>query len=74
MLKCNEDFMKNYDEDSDKGYILKVNVEYPKNLDDRYNDLPFWPERMKINKYNKLVCNLYDKNNYAVQIRFSKQT
>ena len=41
MLKCNEDFMKNYDEDSDKGYILKVNVEYPKNLDDRYNDLPF---------------------------------
>ena len=42
--------MKNYDEDSDKGYILKVNVEYPINLDDRYNDLPFWPERMKINK------------------------
>ena len=41
MLKYNEDFMKNYDEDSDKGYIPKVNVEYPINLDDRYNDLPF---------------------------------
>ena len=41
MLKCKEDFMKNYDEDSDKGYILKVNVECPINLDDRYNDLPF---------------------------------
>ena len=74
MLKCNEDKKKNYDEDSDKGYILKVNVEYPINLDDRYNDLPFWPERMKINKYDKLVCNLYDKNNYVVHIRFSKQT
>ena len=74
MLKCKEDFMKNYDEDSDKGYILKVNVEYPINLDDRYNDLPFWPERIKINKYDKLVCNLYDKNNYVVHIRFSKQT
>ena len=41
MLKCNEDFMKHYDEDSDKGYILKVNVEYPKHFDDRYNNLPF---------------------------------
>ena len=24
---------------------------------------------MKISKYNKLVCNLYDKNNYVVHIR-----
>ena len=33
-----------------------------------HNDLPFLPERMKINKSNKLVCNLYDKNNYVVHI------
>ena len=26
MLKFNEEFIKNYDEDSDKGYILKVDV------------------------------------------------
>ena len=32
MLKFNEDFIKNYDEDSNKGYIFEVDVEYPKNL------------------------------------------
>ena len=29
-LEFIEDFIKNYDEDSDKGYIFEVNVEYPK--------------------------------------------
>ena len=61
MLKFNEDFIKNYDEDSDKGYILEADVEYPKNFHDLHSDLPFLPERMKINKCNKLVCNLCDK-------------
>ena len=28
---------------------------------------------MKINKCNKLVCNLYDKNHYIVHIRSLKQ-
>ena len=35
--------------------------------------MPFLPERMKINKYSKLVCNLCDKKNYAVYIRALKQ-
>ena len=71
--KFNEDFTKDYDEDSDKGYILEVEVEYPKNLHDLHSDLPFLLERMKINKCNKVVCNLYDKNNYVVHIRSLKQ-
>ena len=37
-----------------------------------HSDLPFLPERMKINKCSKLVCNLYDKNN-NVHIRSLKQ-
>ena len=68
MLKFNEDFIKNYNADSDKGYILEVDVEYPENLYDLRNDLPFLPERM-----GKLVCNLNDKNNYAVHRRALKQ-
>ena len=28
-LKFNEDFIKNYDEDSDERYIFEINVEYP---------------------------------------------
>ena len=71
--KIDEDFIKNYDEDSDKGYILEVDVEYPKNLHNLHNDLPFLPERMKISKCNKLVWNLYDKKNYVVHIRSLKQ-
>ena len=43
LLKFNEDFIKNYDKDSDKGYILQVDVEYPKNLHDLHSDLPFLP-------------------------------
>ena len=71
--KIDEDFIKNYDEDSDKGYILKVDVEYPKNLHDFHSDLPFLPERIKIDKCNNLACNLYDKKNYVVHIKSLKQ-
>ena len=71
--KFNEDFLKNYDEDSDKGYILEVDVEYPRYLHDLHSDLPFLPERTKVNKCSKLVCNLYDENNYVVHIRSLKQ-
>ena len=73
MSKIHEDFIKSYDEDSDKGYVLEVDVKYPKNLHDLHSDLPFLPERMKIDKCNKLVCNLYDKKSYAVHIRSLKQ-
>ena len=30
MSKSNEEFTKNYDEDRNKGYILEVDVKYPK--------------------------------------------
>ena len=44
------DFIKNYDENSNKGYILDVDVEYPKNLFNLHSDLPFLSERKKIDK------------------------
>ena len=73
ILKFNEDFIKNNDGDSDKEYILEVDVAYPINLHDSDSDLPFLPRSMKIDKCNKLVCNLRDKNNHVVYIRSLKQ-
>ena len=44
-----------------------------KKLLDLHSDLPFLPERRKINKCAKPVCNFYDKKEYAVHIRTLKQ-
>ena len=42
LSKFDEKFIKNYDENSNKGYILEVDVEYPKNLHKLHrDDLPF---------------------------------
>ena len=60
----NEDFIKNYIEESDEGYFLEVDVQYLEKLHEFHNDLPFLPERMKIEKYEKLVANLHDKTEY----------
>ena len=73
ILKFNEEFIRNYDDDSDKGYTFEVDADYPKNLHDLRSDLPLLPERMKTNKCNKLACNLYDKNNYVIPIRSLRQ-
>ena len=50
-----EDFIKNYDENSGKGYILEVDVEYPKKLFKLHSDLSFLPERKK----SEYVINLF---------------
>ena len=62
MIICNEVFLKSYDEDSDKGYILELDIKYPNDLHDLHSNLPFLTETMKINKCNKLVCNLYNED------------
>ena len=71
--EINEDFLKNYDENSDKGYILEVNVKYPKRLHELHSDLPFLSEQMEVNKCKKLVCNLFNKKKYVAHINALKQ-
>ena len=56
-----EDFVKFYNKNDNKGYILDVDVDYPGKLQNVHIDLPFLPERMNINNTKKLVCNLNDK-------------
>ena len=73
VFEFDEDFIKNYDEDSNIGYSLDVAVEYPKDLHNLHSDLPFLSERMRIKKCNKILCNLHDKKEYVVHIRALKQ-
>ena len=71
--EINEEFIKKYDENSDKGYILEVDVKYPRKLHYLISDLPFLLKRMKIDKCKKLVCNLRNKKKYVVHIKSLKQ-
>ena len=73
LSKFNEDFIKNYDENSDKEYFLEVDVEYPKTLFNSHKDLPILPERKKIKKVEKLISNIEDKEKYVIHIRALKQ-
>ena len=62
----NEDSIKNFNEESDEGYFHEVYVQYSEKLHEIHNDLPFMPERMKIEIVEKLVTNLYDKTEYYI--------
>ena len=69
----NEDFIKNYNEESDEGYFLEVDVQYLEKLHELHNDLPFLLERMKIENVEKLVGSLHDKTEYVMHIRNLKE-
>ena len=42
LSKFNEYFIKKYDEDSNKGYFLGVDLDYPKELFNLHKNLPFF--------------------------------
>ena len=54
----NEDVIKNYNEASDEGYFFEVDVQYLEKLYELHNDLPFLPERTKIEKDKKACSQL----------------
>ena len=68
-----EDFIKNYNEESDEGYFFEVDVQYLEKLHELHSHLPFLLERMKIEQIEKIAANLYDKNAYIIQIGNSKK-
>ena len=58
---------------SRKGYLLEVDVHYPRELHDYHNDLPFTCEHMAIDGVEKLIPNLYYKKRYVIHIRALEQ-
>ena len=62
------DFIKDYDSESDTGYVLEVDIDYPKELHESHRDLPF----LAIKK-EKLLTTLENKENYVVHITALKQ-
>ena len=56
-----------------KGIFLKLMFSILNNLHNLYKDLPFFPERMKIEKVEKLVAILYDQTEFIIHIRNLKQ-
>ena len=56
------------------GYFFEVDIEYPKELFNKHQDLPFLPNREKINKVEKLlVTSIEDKEKYVIHISVLKQ-
>ena len=56
-----------------RGYLLEVDVKYPKELHENHNELPFLTERIKIGMVEKLVPNLKRKKRYVVHIKALEQ-
>ncbi|XP_031550573.1 uncharacterized protein LOC116288002 [Actinia tenebrosa] len=73
------------DKESDKGYVLEVDLEYPEHLHDAHDEFPLAPEAIEIpsaqlsplqqqmcpnyKPYRKLTMNLMDKRKYVVHYR-----
>ena len=65
----NQNFIKNYNKESNEGYLLKVDVQYTEKLHEIYNGLAFLLERMKIEKVEKLATNLHDTTEYIIHLK-----
>jgi len=68
--------LKNGREFSDqegRGCILEVDLDYSKKLHDLHNEYPLAPERIEINKVEKLIPNLNEKKKYVLHHKNLKQ-
>ena len=73
IVQFNEGFIERYNKESDEGYFLEVDVQYPEKVHELHNDLTFLREIMKIHKVGKLVVNLHNKKECVIHVRNLKQ-
>ena len=69
----NGDVIKNYNKNSDEGYFLEVDVEYPKHYRVLIKIYYFYLNEKKLEKLEKRVCSIEDKEKYVIHIRALKQ-
>lgn len=68
--QLNGDFIKNYNEKhSRKGYLPENDIQNLVNFHKLHNDLPFFPQRIKTEKVDKLEANLHDREEHVIQVR-----
>ena len=72
-LWFNDDFIKTHKDDCDIGYFIEADVEYPENRHKLQNDLTIFPERMKIEKVQKIVANFHNKRESVIHIENFKK-
>ena len=65
--------IKNYNEDSDERYFLEVDIEYLKELWSSHKDLLFLSERKELERVEKLVCKIEDREKYVIHVKALKQ-
>ena len=68
-FQFHKDFIKKLQEETDEGYFVEADVQYLDKLHELCNDSPFLPERIKIEKAEKVVANLHDKNKYELVLK-----
>ena len=59
--------------DTNQGFIVEVDLVYPSSLWKSHNDYPLAPERIKIDKVDKLICSFLPKKNYVLHYKILKQ-
>ena len=62
-----KDFIGNYNGDSDEGYFLEADVQFPEEQHTLHNNLSFLSKRMKIGKVEKLLAALYYLKGYVIK-------
>ena len=67
-----KELIKNYNENSDEGYLLEVYVEYQKNYRVLIKTYHFY-QKEKNKKVEKRACSIEDEEKYVIHIRALKQ-
>ena len=59
--------------DTNQGFIFEVDLDYPESLWDSHNDYPLAPEKVKVDKIDKLICSFLPKKHYVLHYKNLKQ-